>query len=622
MLKNFITTLVMIGALWSTPLSFVFQGTPAVGVQVADARLGATGAAAVKPATPPPEEDSTIQAFGLDCIGWTHVNIDDCLAMVSYYIFYAPSGLILILGGGIFDAFLAFSVSPLLLNQDFVSSSWATIRDIANLVFILVLLWIAIATILNIGGVQLKQAVASVIIIALLINFSMFFTRVVIDASNVVAMEFYSAVGAGASAGNHIKGVEEKRISEKIMSSLNPQALLSPNAFEKWKKGTNSSNAALIFLFFAAAVINLCVAYVLLYAGFLLVGRVIAFVFLIIASPLAFIAYALPKGGGFTGSWWNQLLSQAMVAPVFLFFLYIIVQIIAGMDEMIPFNGAQAATGSSFVDLFITVALKAAIVVVALFIALSKAKSLSGEAGKWATKAGTVAVGAALGTTAFAGRRLIGGGARALADSDRFKRFAARTGVVGEVADRGLRATSSGTMDIRGIPGMDKAGFGKAGGKGGYDKHLSEKVKRKEDFGKRLKGVTRTEEGERKEINPETGRYRINELRGETPKEGINPATGRTFKYEHEQKIREQEGKDRAGEKIDVQEEYTSRLEKRGGRPWAQANRQAAKNLRKKLSPEEEFLQKMRQQERDKIKAEGEAEAPKEEPPKEGAPKS
>lgn len=279
---------------------------------------------------------------------------------------------------------------------------------------------------------------------------------------------------------------------------------------------------------------------------------------------------------------------------------------------------------SPFASLIISVVLKAAIIIIALMIALNKTKSLSGAAGTWATKAGTVAFGAAIGGAAIAGRHTIGRGARALADSDAGKRFIAKTGVVGEVTDRALRATSSGTMDIRGIPGMDKAGLGRPANKGGYDKHLGDQVKRKEELGKRLKGVTRTEQ--QKEINPATGRYRLDELRSETPKEGINPATGRTFKYEHEQKIIEQTKKDQAKEKIvDVQEEYIKRLEEKGKRTWAQANRQAAKNLRKKFSPEEEYLQKMREQEREKIKAEsggGVAEKQKEEPPKEDAPKA
>lgn len=141
---------------------------------------------------------------------------------------------------------------------------------------------------------------------------------------------------------------------------------------------------------------------------------------------------------------------------------------------------------SPFASLIISVVLKAAIIIIALQIALNKTKSLSGAAGTWATKAGTAVFGTALAGTALVGRHTIGRGARALADSDAGKRFIAKTGVVGEVTDRALRATSSGTMDIRGIPGMDKAGLGRPANKGGYDKHLGDQTKRKVELGKRL----------------------------------------------------------------------------------------------------------------------------------------
>ena len=319
----------MIGTLWSTPISFVFHGEVLSSTRgsVAHAEIlpPVSTKSTVVPTNAPTEDDFTDD---LDCTIWNGADgIMDCIAMIGYGMFYVPTSWVLIAAGGVFDALLAFSLSPTLLNQGYVKTTWGAIRDMANLVFILILLWIALATILNIGGIQLKQAVANVIIIALLINFSYFFTRVIIDASNVVAFEFYSAAAAGTSRGNHVKNVTEYRVSEAITNGIAPQKLLSKQVFDEWKKKSDSGNGILFFIFLLGGIINLFAAYVLFYAGFLMLGRVIAFVFLIIASPLAFIAYALPKGGSFTSSWWNQLLNQAMVAPVFLFFLYIIIKL-------------------------------------------------------------------------------------------------------------------------------------------------------------------------------------------------------------------------------------------------------------------------------------------------------
>lgn len=586
MLKNFTITLVVAGTLWSTPLSFIFMGNPGVEVQIASA-IPTAGTSIPATRLPTQEADDPASAFDLECLSWTDgINLGDCAAIIGYGLFYVPTSLVLMAGGTIFDAFIALSLDNFLLNQPFVKTTWGTVRDLANLVFILVLLWIAISTILNLGGVQLKQAVVNVVIIALLINFSYFFTRVVIDASNVVAFEFYSAIGAGqVSMGNHINGVTEYRISEKIVGAVSPQKLLSPETFTAWSEKNDASKGYLFFLFLLGGVINLVLAYVLFYAGFLLLGRVIAFVFLIIAAPLAFISYALPRGGSFTGSWWNQLLNQALVAPVFLFFLYVIVQL-AGAGLTMFNTGVGGSITSNFTDILTTILLKASIVVVALMIALSKTKSLSGSAGQWATKAGTVAFGTALAGTALVGRHTFGQGAKMLRDSDAGKRLIAKTGVAGEYLDRGLGAVAGGTMDIRGIPGMDKAGLGRPANKGGYEKFASEQVKRKEGLAKRL-GDTRMPKYEQ----------------GPSGERSIRRDAGGNIVYQQKEITDKKTGEKNWVDKT-AKDVYTERLEKRGDRLWGASNREAAKKIKKGKTPEQELLDKIKEAAKEEAKKE------------------
>ena len=519
MLKNFIIILVMIGALWSTPLSFTFQESWGLNTQIVSAiPAPITSVPATQLATR--EAQTPAEAFKLKCVYKIGINFGDCAAIIGYGLFYVPTSLVLIAGGAIFDAFMALSLDKFLLNQQFVKDTWGVVRDLANLVFILILLWIAVATILDMGGVQLKQAVINVVIVALLINFSYFFTRVVIDASNVVAWEFYSAIGGGGqvSSGNHVGGVTEYRISEKIVGAVSPQKLLSPEAFTSWSEKSAASKGYLFFLFLIGGIVNLVLAYVLFYAGFLLLGRVIAFVFLIIASPLAFISYALPKGGSFTGSWWNQLLSQAMVAPVFLFFLYVIVQLAGAGVTM--FNTTASAPGGvkNFLDLLITILLKASIVVVALMIALNKTKSLSGAAGTWATKAGTAVAGTALAGTALAGRQVVGRGARWLQQKN-----VLGDGAVGRTADRALGAMASGTMDLRGLPGGKYMGLGGVKfGKGGIKKSIDAAERRKTEFAARRMNA----------IDPETGKSR-----GDTQVEAGGHATDKEVAQLHKNRL-------------------------------------------------------------------------------------
>ena len=428
--------------------------------------------------------------YGIVCFKKDFWNFDfgECIAVLGYYM-YVPTGWILLFSGAIFDTFLAFSLSKGLLNEDFVSGTWKVVRDIANLGLILALLYIAIATILQVGGVQLKKAVANVIIVALLINFSFFFTRVVIDITNTIGFHFYTmaakagGVPASTQAQKHLSGkvndVTEYRISVGIMKSINPQSLMKKNTFDEWNE-KKSDESVLFVVFLLAAIVNLVAAFVLFSAAFLFLGRILAFVFLIIASPLAFAAWALPAGGGgFHSKWWKQLLDQGLVAPIFLFFIYVIIK----MGAVGGGYFVTDVTSISFVDFLVVVLLKAALIIAALMLALNTARGLSGKAGALTAK---FAGGAMVGTAAWAGRHTIGRAAKGLQDSAAVKQFVARTGVAGEILDRGLGATARGSMDFRGLPGGKNIGLGSAGGKGGYDKHLKDQIGRKVELGKRL----------------------------------------------------------------------------------------------------------------------------------------
>lgn len=163
---------------------------------------------------------------------------------------------------------------------------------------------------------------------------------------------------------------------------------------------------------------------------------------------------------------------------------------------------------SPFASLMISVILKAAIIIIALQIALSKTRSLSGAAGTWATKAGTAVFGAAAGTAAFAGRHTIG---RA-ANSEFMRKQVGKLGdgAVGRTADRALSYVGKGSMDFRGLPGGKSIGLGSAGGKGGFKKGFDAAERRKTEFaGRRMNA-----------IDPGTKK-----LRGDTQVDAIEYAT-------------------------------------------------------------------------------------------------
>lgn len=277
---------------------------------------------------PPTPEDKLLKQINCNPVGsWIggvfggKGTFVDCISLVTYYAVYKPASWLLIISGYLFDASIALSIDTHFVNQPFVTDTWKVVRDFSNMIFIFVLLYAGVETIL--GGKNWMKTIRLVIIIALLINFSLFFTKVVIDAGNILAVGVYEAMGVVKTGPNAIMkpgGPPERNLSESIVANFQPQQFLS-------KAGkVGGTNSTIIFI--VAAIVNAFAAYVLFMSALLFVGRLLAFWFLMIVSPFAFISLALPRGNIF--DWWTStLLNQAFVAPVFLFLLYLLMKVLS-----------------------------------------------------------------------------------------------------------------------------------------------------------------------------------------------------------------------------------------------------------------------------------------------------
>lgn len=105
-------------------------------------------------------------------------------------LFFTIANIIFFIASMIFDYALAFMLEAAFLNTEGIKIGWEIARDTANIFFIFILLGISIATILRIESYGAKQLLVKLIIIALLINFSLPLSMVIIDVSNVLALQF------------------------------------------------------------------------------------------------------------------------------------------------------------------------------------------------------------------------------------------------------------------------------------------------------------------------------------------------------------------------------------------------------------------------------------------------
>jgi len=408
------------------------------------------------PATPPAKV--SFSAENLEHCGGplSSGTLTGCLVQGAYYLFYALPSAILYLSADLFDSLLSVTLSSALYTKsNFIPEAWKIVRDFSNIFFILVLLYIAIKMILGFGGAEVKKMVVNVVIVALLINFSMFFTQVVVDSSNILALIFYNKITISYKnpGPNQIPptafeptfdqkktGMEQKGLAGMIVQSFDPASFidLSKFGFKNPKISINWLNAVIssgsggnpiattvnsidiqsaqiptslaLSIIFVAGAIFLFAAYAFFIAGLAFLGRLIELWLLIIFSPFAFLSFTVPKlkNVDWLGwdSWLKRLLTVGFMAPLFMFFMLIIAQFVKADIFGGLINDSTSPSGISSLlnaKTLLSIIIPAIIVIIMLHRATAFAKKGSGEFGEAVIKGGTAIAG-------LAGALVVGGG--------------------------------------------------------------------------------------------------------------------------------------------------------------------------------------------------------------------
>lgn len=280
---------------------------------------------------------------------------------------------LLSIAASILDFFIHLSLGGF---KNFIDSSnivdtWRIIRDIINISFIFILLYISISTIIGGIGIKTKVLIKDIIISALLINFSMFITRVMIDAGNIVAVAIWDkilVISAGAKWG----------ISGEIMNSLQLQKLLKLSSFIK---ATGQANTTFILVL---SIITIGAAiWAFLYAAVIFLFRNVTLLLLITISPIGFIGGSLPWFKEKASEWWSALIEQIVVAPYFLFMIFIILKLIKGIKNSVGVTDTIINDLASFLkggsELDYAMFINAFLIIGMLFVTIKSTKKLAGR---------------------------------------------------------------------------------------------------------------------------------------------------------------------------------------------------------------------------------------------------
>ena len=381
---------------------------------------------------PPTDDVSGMPTCSLDPINF---HLGGCIAVALYWIFFKTTSFVFGLTGKVLDFTVMYSIQDTSYRSAFVVQGWGLVRDFCNMFFIFILLYIAFGTILNLHSVKTKEMIINVVIIGLLINFSLFATQVIIDASNILTRVFYNQKTIITGVKDPVTGVVkselgdfgEIKLSEAIVSKVDPQKLviqaskvnsIKTKGVDKETEETYKSNGekisvgSFILVVFLATAVNVVGIIAFLSAGLIFIARVIGLWLAMILAPLAFFSYTVPSLQDMEmigwKRWWPETLKLAFLAPIFAFFMYLIVGF---MDKGLDVISASKTNG--FLGLSFVVAMVVPFVFVMILLMKAKdiAKSMSGKIGQSITNgisaAGTAVIGGAAFGAAALGRGLI-----------------------------------------------------------------------------------------------------------------------------------------------------------------------------------------------------------------------
>lgn len=340
-----------------------------------------------------------------------------------------------------------------------IDEVWKVIRDLFNIVFIFALVWIGLRLILGADETGTRRAIGFLIAAALLVNFSLYISKLVIDVANFTAVQIHtSMVGGLTGEGFSVTASSDEgdfsfidttgkySIAGAFMQTLRISTFFSANA-----KVDDGVGAVVVGLL---AFVFLCyLGFVLAYGAVMLVVRFIALVILLIFSPMMFLGWVLPSMEKYSSQWRTMFLAYSFFIPAYLLLLYISLYVMIQVAVVLGDNGHYADaivdyggdTSTSDWEVYMLYMLGVGFLYASTKVASAMSKSgavIGMTAGSSVARRIAGAPGRALGYGAkgaggWAGRTAIGGwGGDTLKDWS--ERREARTGKSG-VISRGLR---------------------------------------------------------------------------------------------------------------------------------------------------------------------------------------
>ena len=441
-----------------------------------------------------------------NCIGSLFARVAWLLMTIMSFVLW--------LAGAILDYVIQETVLTMKEGVDKMSGiniAWKVVRDLMNIAFIFLLVYEGIKMIIGLSDLtKIKKFVSMIVLASLLVNFSLFFTKIMIDASNIVTIGVYNSVIDNAKTTTPGQKKEFGGLSVPFMHRLGLTSFFSQDSFNTTSNKVGGGVNMLIF-FGMGTIVFLIASFVFLAIACLFVVRYVTLIVLLMLSPIAYMGMALPQIKPYADDWWKALNSQLLFAPIYMIMTSVILTLMSSPGFLNSNRGATTTTAvestrswgeillpasatssdassmSLLLNFFIVISLTIASLVIAKKTSTQGSTFIANATGKLTATAG----GAVMGGAAMASRRTIGAAASRLAENQNFQNWAGKS-AIGERALKMTRKTASGSLDLRAssigqqVASQTGVDFGKAQ-QGGFDKTLADKTATKEKFGQTLR---------------------------------------------------------------------------------------------------------------------------------------
>lgn len=265
--------------------------------------------------------------FNIDSIG-TAVITKASQVVLGIFAWVAQK--IFMLGGMLIE--LAMSLNNTILDPQknvFLFKGWTVFVNVADLALVVSLIVIAFATMLNFESYGMKKALVPLIVISLLVNFSLVIPGVLIDASGMVTEFFVQQSG--------LKGTN---VSSALASAFDISGFLSTKsagnniigAMDKFGSAIMNVLGTMVFII----IFTLIGSVIMLTIAAMLFVRYFVLTFLLVLTPIVFVARIFPATKHHWDTWWNDFVRWTLFPPVMIFFLWLSITSLNAFDNPAP----------------------------------------------------------------------------------------------------------------------------------------------------------------------------------------------------------------------------------------------------------------------------------------------